>query len=496
MDVAPTLHDQFLLTRHSGAVVPEGWRSRALAGWTLATHANLPVIDVCGQDGLPIGWLLGWAVGPEGRLLRDNVLLSGVGDSMSADDLERWLYGLGGRFALAVVSGRAGRFYLDPCGTLSAVYEEGRPALASTSTVLRYGDWREYARQKAGQRVFRANQFYPAGLTCDPDIARLLPNHYLDLEIWRAVRHWPLRPRELVDERDNAGIDAVVSRIVELVRRTILGITAHSQGYMGLTAGRDTRMALACARPALDRLRFVTFIYEDEIRKPDIHIARRLAQRFGLDHVGLPLVEPTEAQKQDYLLRVGYVGHWGKARDFDVACRRYLDMDRAWMTGFGGEVGRAFYWRDTDDPVRPPSAQELLERLDVPMNGRTLETWRAWQASLPARDTMELLDRLYIEQRMGCWAGPHMYGTAPFGASLTPFCHREVMEATMSLPAAFRRAQALADAVAAREWPELSELPYQQLTGVRRLADQARRGPAALMRSARRALMWALGRGS
>lgn len=496
MDVpAPTLHDQFLLTRDPRAAYPADWGTLRLAGWIMAFHPSLPVVEVHGSDG-PVGWLLGWAVDPEAGLLPDKVLLPGPGAAPSADDIERWLYRFGGRFALAVVNGRSARFYLDPCGTLSAVYSPTQQALASTSTVLRYENWREYARQKAGQRAFRPNQFYPAGLTGDPDIWRLLPNHYLDLETWRRVRHWPLRPRALMDERDTGGIDALVARIVDLVGRTILGVTAHYQGYLGLTAGRDTRMALACARPALDRLRFVTFIYEDEVRRPDIHIARRLAKRFGLDHVGLPLVQPTEAQKEEYLLRVGYVGHWGKARDFDVACRRHLDMDRAWMTGFGGEVGRAFYWRDTDDELHPPSPQELLERLDVPMNGRTLEAWGVWQASLPARDTMELLDRLYIEQRMGCWAGPHMYGTAPFGANLTPFCHREVMEATMSLPAAYRRAQRLADAMAARAWPELSELPYQEFTGMRRVANRAARQTGALVRNAGRALRRTLGRGS
>src|SRR5690606_38634064 len=306
----------------------------------------------------------------------------------------------------------------------------------------------------------------------DPDVRRLLPNHYLDLERWAPVRHWPARP---IERSDQDGMPALVREIVEPVRANIEGITGALPGYLGLTAGRDSRMVLACARGALDRIRFVTFIYEDEQRKPDIHTARRIARRFGLAHVGVPLTEPDEQQKQEYLLRTGFAGHWGKSRDFDLACRRHLEMDRAWITGFGGEVGRAFYWREGDAPNRPPTPEALVERLNLPRDQATLEAWRRWQAEAPHQDSFDLLDLAYIEQRMGCWAGPHMYGAAPFGANLSAFSHRRAFVAMMSLPVMFRRRQGLADAVIAEAWPELASLPYQQFTGLRLLGEQARR---------------------
>jgi hypothetical protein len=148
-------------------------------------------------------------------------------------------------------------------------------------------------------------------------------------------------------------------------------------------------------------------------------------------------------------------------------------MGRAWLTGFGGEVGRAFYWRAGDDPDRPPSPERMIERLNLPRDERTLAAWRAWQESAPHADTFELLDLAYIEQRMGCWAGPHMYGAAPFAANLSVFVRRDVFRAMMRLPVSFRRDKKLAETMIGVAWPELGELPFQQLTGVRRVTNQA-----------------------
>lgn len=491
------LHDQFLVSRERSSAVPARWKQRRLAEWLLLSHPSLPVSDVQGPDGRRLGLLLGWAVAADGGLITPDSQVCCPGTWGQAQ-FEDWLYTLAGRFAFlggAEIAG-APRLYLDPCGTLSAVYCPDRQMVASTATLLNWANWSSYAQRKSREPVLRPNQFWPAGLTSDPEIARLLPNHYLDLQSFQAVRHWPRSPVAVLEAEDERLL-SVVDRIARLTTRTVQGVAAQRSMYLGLTAGRDSRMLLACARPALERADFVTFSYTDPDRKADPHIARRLARRLDLRHTLLPLVQPTGPQKQQYLLRVGYVGHWGKARDFDVACRRHLRMDRAWLTGFGGEVGRAFYWSASDDSMCWPSAQDLLARLKPPDDPRVADAFSRWLAGMPPCGTFELLDRMYIEQRMGCWAGPHMYGTAPFAASLSPFCQREMMELVMSLPTAFRRRQRLADAIADRMWPELRELPYQELTGLRLLTFRARQSLTGRAKSvalrARRAARKALG---
>ena len=462
----PELHDQFLISHQPCPHVPAAWSELPLdtGNWTLAHHPNLPVTRVQ-KAGRTLGWLLGWAIDKQLGLLRQPVVEAEVDPERPP---ETWVYGLTGRYAVLLLE-PGPRFYLDPCGTLGAVFDEKRPLLASTATAMCGGEL------SPRPPVLEPNQFYPAGTTAFAGIRRLLPNHYLDMESWRVVRHWPTEPFPRVPEQGTTDIEGLVDRIVSRLSYTINSVSLASPTYLPLTAGRDSRMLTACARQAKRRVVFVTFKYDDDARLPDMHVARQIARRFQLNHVGIPLVEPTAADRDVYLARTGFAGHWGKSRDFDLACRRSLDLNRAWLTGFGGEIGRAFYWRDSDVGDSRPSPEQLIERLNLPRDHATLQAWSAWQRAVPHRDVFELLDLTYIEQRMGCWAGPHMYGAAPFRVNLTPFADRQLIEALMSLPIQFRRSKRLAEMVISRAWPELLELPFQQLCGFRGLAVQLKR---------------------
>ena len=450
------LHDQFLLSPGEAALAPLGWRVRGLGAWELATHPSLPVVELRLGDGALVGLLLGHAVNAEGVLLRGLAVLEGSYDSLSGDDLERWLYRLGGRFACFVNSPRLARFYLDPLGSLAAVYDPRRPVIASTGTALRWGKGFDFGP------ALGPNRFHPAGLTADPEARRLLPNHYLDLALRRPVRHWPSRATNRVDDLDVEAVDALVRRIVERMQLTAAGLARAYPCYIGLTAGRDSRMVLAAVKAAVPRACFVTFAYQDQARANDLHVARAICHLLGLEHQTLSLESPPEEERRRYLLRIGNDGHWAKAGTFHLAC---ADSSRCPGPGSPASAARsAGPTTGAEDESRPAlTPTDPLGRLSLPLETRACQAMEGWAAGAPEGDVFELLDWLYVEQRMGCWAGPHMYGTAPFVANLTPFSHRDVVSAMMALPRAFRRQQGLTDWLVARALPQLRDVPYQHL---------------------------------
>lgn len=103
------------------------------------------------------------------------------------------LYTYGGRFACVLVAESIHRLYLDAGGTLACVYAINSRAAGSTSTLVLWNVRGQFPERETPLGALRSNQFYPAGLTADPDIRRLLPNHYLDLQEWRAIRLYILR---------------------------------------------------------------------------------------------------------------------------------------------------------------------------------------------------------------------------------------------------------------------------------------------------------------
>src|SRR5439155_20500003 len=165
----------------------------------------------------------------------------------------------------------------------------------------------------------------------------------------------------------------------------------------------------------------------------DLHIAAKLARRLGLKHQELPLRDPSQQLKDEFQFRSGYCGHWGRVVDHYDAISA-LDMRAVWMTGYAGEVGRAFYWGWGEDLKKDLSPEELLRRMHLPNSPESLAAMDRWLECLADQDYFALLDLLYIEQRLGSWAGPAMYGSAPFAFTLTPFNHRRIFRAMMSLP--------------------------------------------------------------
>jgi hypothetical protein len=223
-------------------------------------------------------------------------------------------------------------------------------------------------------------------------------------------------------------------------------VAKYSALYVPLTAGTDSR-AIAAAVMACgytNRTTFVTFDYGETASKGaafDVEGAKRIAQRCQLSHVIIPAYPASSDDRANYQRRTGYAGASGKARDFYAACRDHLDLSRVWLPGFGGEVGRGFYWGKADLGIgkrRKIFPTELLHRLELPDRNDFTTALSEWLDRLPSLSLTELLDLAYIELRLGCWASPHLYGTAPFRSIVSPLCSRRIFNAMMGLPAAYR----------------------------------------------------------
>src|SRR5216110_2784230 len=128
-DPAEQLYGQFILFKSDQRAAPRGWNVETLGGWTLASHPKLPAHAIHTNDG-HVGWLIGFAADLGGALVTTDVHWR--------DDaqVEESIYRYGGRFACVIITPQLARLYLDPCGSLAAVYSIDRPIVGSTSTVL------------------------------------------------------------------------------------------------------------------------------------------------------------------------------------------------------------------------------------------------------------------------------------------------------------------------------------------------------------------------
>lgn len=454
---------QFVLARGSRQSIP-GWSAHSFGSWFLQTHPSLPVIKMYFKR-VMIGWLIGHVLSQDGSIVKESVQIE-FDDSkeISFDEFEKWLYSFRGRFACAVFNNSIERFYLDPLGSLASVYVEDHPVIASTVGLVAAvspdlieppGIPGEYSKGVPGFM-----QYYPAGLTGCIGCRRLLPNHYFDLYQWRAHRHWPVEPIHRVEQ---SGISDLLDAIKATLRTTIAAVLHQTQSYFGLTSGRDTRMQLASMTPEMrQHASFVTFDYQDGTPRTwaDVHASKLIAMKLRLRHRILSVPFATDSQKSQYLQRIGWSGSSGKVRDFDLACRKNLDLQGSWVTGFGGEIARCPFCERMSEPNEKITGYELLNRMRLPHFDRFVESISYWQRELASEDPHLVNDLNYLENVAGCWATPHFYGTAPFTINLSAYADRQFIESCLRLPTDYRKRSGVAKDLSRLNLPTLESVGF------------------------------------
>ena len=98
-----------------------------------------------------------------------------------------------------------------------------------------------------------------------------------------------------------------------------------------------------------------------------------------------------------------------------------------------------------------------------------------WLDQLPTSDLLEKLDLFYIEQRLGCWAGPARYGPLYDRFLMYPFNSRRPYELMLSLPQDYRREERMPVDLIKLRWPELLEFPFNEPFGWLKFEAQTRR---------------------
>ncbi|MBE3038275.1 MAG: hypothetical protein IMZ62_05640, partial [Chloroflexi bacterium] len=377
---------------------------------------------------------------------------------------ESALYAHGGRFAAICFAGGAARCYLDPCGSLAVVFSSAQQIAASTSSLIPYpGDREEDVNREliAAMGISEERTSYPFGLTPRRSVERLLPNHFLDLETWRAARHWPAGEIAMT-----GSVQAAVQEVASILKRNISAVARDFPLHMSLTAGRDSRMLLACVRDYVDAVVFFTHTVRGPGGRVDCQVAPKIAKRFGLSHMFLPFEKASEVEVEQWLYRTGHCVH-GKIVHWVRSYKR-LDQRRAVLIGAAGELGRGYHWRRGDTEATPISADDLLVKVQSAITAQTRDRAQHWLESLPLKNSLTVWGLLYNEDFNGCWFGPVIYGFTHNASCIWPFCHRRVIEIMLSLPAEYRQSNLLPRDVVESLWPELLSLPFNWPMGLQR----------------------------
>ncbi|GMG87731.1 hypothetical protein MNKW57_20520 [Biformimicrobium ophioploci] len=348
----------------------------------------------------------------------------------------------------------------DAGGLFPLVYSEKLDALASTTTAMEL-----VAKQRQSEAsgelldILRLIGWIPFGLTTFEGVRRLLPNFYLDISSSVPVRFYA--PDGIINPDTSASVNGVLDRL----RANIGAIIRGNAGFVHLTGGWDSRMVLAAARPWASECVFETVAGRGT--ELDCHLAAGLASKYGLKHELLPFVSPRQEEMEDWQYRVGYCLTDAVSRLGPTA--RAYDRNYHCINGVCGEVARAYYWARGYSGTEKIQPDELLERLGIPESPLMLREADNWLSSLGERRPTQILDVAYIEQRLGCWAGPSVFGHKVAYPTLSPFNSRAIYRLALALPEDARINNRFARALVLQAWPELLRIPINRAEGISKL---------------------------
>lgn len=475
MEINPSeLVRQFVISPNKSFMPPD-WPILEKTGLYLATHPSLPVVDVFSSDSIHIGYLLGWPITPEGKVAHDSISLPARKHELFSltpsgeTQAEESLYELAGRWVFALIADEGCRLYLDPCGSQAAVYSPVLQIASATTATIPVTAETDYDDELVRlMDIPNKDRWFPFGLTPRRSCHRLLPNHYLDLKTWTTHRHWPTGNLPV-----NADTGHATRTVATSVKRSMQATLADRLVQCSITAGLDTRMFLACARSDVPRMRFHTRDDYSWSSERDVYVAKHLARRFGLSYELVPKATTPEADLVSWLERTGrcLAGNaWLSARMIDS-----FQDDTFILTGIGGAIARAYYWRAGDTPATKVTVPLVIGRTKLPLNHDVVQAGERWLADLPFGDALLTFDLFYLEQRVACYSSPSRYGYTSPAVMIYPLAHRASIEAMLRLPSDYKIREQLHKDIIAQEWPELLSVPINEDIGWPRFKKETRR---------------------
>lgn len=420
------------------------------------SHApDLPCIPVKDASGHVAGVLLGFPIDlTSGKCITKEWQAPGHLNNDVEAGIHQSLAALAGRFLWVCETSTLRRIYPDAATQISCVWD--RETGSAGATALAILDEAGYAQRFDHAQFAMLCQenagWFPAGLTAHAGVSRLLPNHYLNIDTWSAHR-FDIRPQL----PKVSGPEETVEHIIQTIGTQIGALMmADRPPLLSLTGGHETRMILACARQWADDLTFVTVEQGNHTRQ-DMALAQQISQEHQLRHRLVEARQADRAGQERYLRRTGHAA--ADANLLQHATWRSLRPGTVLVGGLGGHIARAPLWFDEDTQDMTLSAGELVSRMGLLANDKTLRYLDTWLEGLAGEPADRILDLAVLENQLGPCAMAQFCGN-PGVVRFLPFLTYATIAQMQALPQEWKRSKALSRAIIGRMWPELLTYPF------------------------------------
>ncbi|MEK0448819.1 MAG: hypothetical protein RL088_1087 [Verrucomicrobiota bacterium] len=264
------------------------WQQRRVAGkWTIHAHPDLPLAQ--SRSGTTEVTLIGCCLNPDAPSQTDAEICQWLAEGTETiEDLERKTRRLTGRWVVLFCNASGDFLMPDPCAMRLVQYFEHHPdgpwcftQPESVKDILQLRINPEAERELFSTPYYlnTVERWLPGSETHYESVKHLSPNHWLDLSTSRPARFWPREKLVPVSEEDG------VVKAGALLRGGIEAAIKRFPLALPLTAGWDSRLLLAAAKPFAKDIYYYTLKYNSHRQDAcDLSIPARLLAKLGLPH--------------------------------------------------------------------------------------------------------------------------------------------------------------------------------------------------------------------
>ena len=432
---------QFLLGPVSTAC-PDGWTKTAIEGeLQLCTHPELNITQATSRDRSLT--LVGFMLDPGIPDATDTDITTGLLEKYSRlDALITATARLGGRWVLIATFGKERYLFHDTFGLRQAFYTDpeltdnlwvmSQPKIGAEVLGLTIDD---AAQEFIDSYELRSSPEYkwPAASTPYREIKHLLPNHYLDLDTGLCRRYWPNHRLEKIDLND------AVEQTSVLFKGLIKAATIRFDLALAVTAGLDSRLALAASKDVRDKITYLTvrqWMAPDD--HADITVSARLLDKLGLKHTIIKAPATTTPEFSRVFKKHVFMAHDHYGPDAE-AILNYFDRKKVIVTGSGAEVGRSYH--DTPHENNGKITAGYLSVLEeMGSNKYAIQHFQQWMDDLGDLYNVNLLDLFEWEIGSGNWlAMTQLEFDIAWKDLLTPYNCRAIMTLMLAVDEKHRK---------------------------------------------------------
>lgn len=358
-----------------------------------------------------------------------------------------------GIFTFIAIKG--GRVYIlgDPTCMQTTFYTQIKGKLYISSHTNMLGELLNLKRDSYVKRLSEYRFFpllgnaLPGDLTQFREVKRLVPNHYVILNLEKLVIkrfYWPNKSK--VTEK------IIVENVSEILKNNLCLIAEKwNKPAISMTGGCDSKTTLACVEGKYDCFSYFSYI-SSESEAVDAKAARKICEKLGLEHKTYLIQENDSDYKSIEEIRTILEWNTGDIIPInknDVRKRAFfanIDEFDVEVKSWASEIGRAYYSKRFNGRKKfgnKPTPRKCTTMYKFFLHNRKLvrDTDKVFKEYIEKyfeqakENPIEWQEQLFWEYRVSSWNGLVITGEHRYSFDITiPYNNRILLELLLSAP--------------------------------------------------------------